>query len=487
MGSPFKERSNEAAHAAPTVRSLYTLEQKGSHSLSFPAVQTEFRNVDQNLMVDRPEAEGDPMAPQATLPRKILLVDCDMFYVQVARLEDPEGLAQEELLIVGGSPTGRGVVTSASYAVRAFGVRSGMPTSQALRLCPSARVVGVSRKACSARSKEVRRVLDRLSPVVQAASIDEFYLDLSGTERLLHHEALTTTAGKIRMAVLDETGISVSVGGGTRKLIAKLAAGRAKPGGVWVVPPGEEADFMKEFRLPDIPGVGPSLAQALERKGLVQVPDLLAIEREWLDRWFGTARGGWLWRRARGLDDAPVLAREPRKSISSERTFSSDLSDSESLEREVLRLVGTVGRGLRREGLSGRTVTVKIRDGDFRTRQASHTVPDPVASDGTLYILARGLFRDLRSRRMTAVRLLGVAVSGLVAEDGPPQLDLFRNEADGGGAEEGGRPWLEDRLWDEDRFRVVSRVLDDLRDRFGSDAIFPGGLLGPPQAGREEK
>ena len=126
------------------------------------------------------EDGGNPPQP------RVLLVDCDMFYVQVARLEDPDGTALEELLIVGGSATGRGVVTSASYPVRAFGVRSGMPTSQALRLCPEARVVPVSRRACAARSKQVRTLLEEMSPVVQAASIDEFYLDLSGTERLFH-------------------------------------------------------------------------------------------------------------------------------------------------------------------------------------------------------------------------------------------------------------------------------------------------------------
>jgi len=415
--------------------------------------------------MDHPPGESLPRRPAADppppSPPRILLVDCDMFYVQVARLEDPEGAGKKELLIVGGSPGGRGVVTSASYAVRAFGVRSGMPTSQALRLCPQASVVPVSRKACSARSQEVRAVLSRMSPVVQAASIDEFYLDLSGTERLLHDEALPETARKIREEVLGETGISVSIGGGTRKLIAKLAAGRAKPGGVWVVPPGEEASFLRGFNLREIPGVGPALAKALEGRGLVTVEDLLPIEQIWLERWFGEARGQWLWERARGMDRSRVTPGEPRRSVSSERTFASDILDDQVLEKEILRLVTSVGAALRRSGLRGRTITVKIRDDDFRTRTASHTLAESLEADATLLKVSRDLLRSLRAKRRKGVRLLGVGVSSLVEGDALPQLDLFREEAPS----------------ESPRDRVISRVVDGLKERFGQDAVIPGGLL----------
>lgn len=393
--------------------------------------------------------------------RKILLVDCDMFFVQVARLEDPEGAGREDLLIVGGSPGGRGVVTSASYPVRAYGVRSAMPTAQALRLCPQAVVVPVSRKACSARSRQVQAVLHRLAPVVQAASIDEFYLDLTGTERLLHREALARTARRIREEVLEETGISVSVGGGTRKLIAKLAAGKAKPAGVFVVPPGREEAFMKEFRLAEIPGVGPALARALEERGLTRVEELLPVDRSWLEEWFGRNRGRWLWERARGLDASRVDPREPRKSVSSERTFSRDIHDQEALERALLRLGTAVGGALRKSGLRGRTVTVKIRDSDFRTRTASHTLPAPLEADATLMRTARALLMDLRKKRKGGVRLLGVGVSSLVEGDEARQLELFQGETPG----------------ELPRDRIVSRMTDDLKVRFGEDAVLPGGLL----------
>lgn len=396
-----------------------------------------------------------------TATPRILLVDCDMFYVQVARLEDPEGAGKEELLIVGGSPSGRGVVTSASYPVRAFGVRSGMPTGQALRLCPDAVVVPVSRKACSARSREVHRALVQAAPVVQAASIDEFYLDLSGTERLLHGEPLKDTAWTIREQVLLLTGISVSIGGGTRKLIAKLAAGRAKPGGVHVVEEGQESEFMKSFQLGEIPGVGPALAKQLQDRGLVSVSDLLPIGRDWLDRWFGESRGQWLWERVRGLDRSRVNPREPRKSVSSERTFSKDIGDDSRLEKEVLKLVTSVGGALRRSGLRGRTVTVKIRDSDFKTRTASHTFPEPMEADSTLLKAARELLSALRRKREGGVRLLGVGVSSLVEGGGLPQLELFQGE----GPKE------------SERHRTISRVVDDLKDRFGDNAVLPGGML----------
>jgi DNA polymerase-4 len=399
-------------------------------------------------------------------PSRILLVDCDMFYVQVARLEDPAGAGREELLIVGGSPAGRGVVTSASYPVRDFGVRSGMPTSQALRLCPDAVVVPVSRKACARRSREVGKAMEPMAPVIQAASIDEFYLDLTGTERLLHDQPLEETAREIRARVLDETGISVSIGGGTRKLIAKLAAGRAKPGGVVIVSPGQEGVFMKGFKLQEIPGVGPALANALEERGLIGVEDLLPVDRSWLEKWFGQSRGEWLWGRARGLDPSRVDPGEPRKSVSSERTFARDIQEDGVLEKEILKLVTSVGGALRKAGLRGRTVTVKIRDEDFRTRTASHTVPEPLEADATLLRIARVLLQDLRTKRRRGVRLLGVGLSSLVEGEGPPQLELFQGEGP----------------VESERHRTLSRIVDNLKERFGEDAVLPGGML---EEGRE--
>jgi len=416
---------------------------------------------DENAFVDVDRGEG----AASERPPRILLVDCDMFFVQVARLEDPEGAGREALLLVGGSAEGRGVVTSASYEAREYGVRSAMPTARALQLCPDATVVPVPRAACGRRSRHVHRVLRELAPVVQAASVDEFYLDMTGTERLLEGEDLTATATRIRERVLDETGISVSVGGGTTKIVAKLATGLAKPGGVHVVPPGREEAFLRRFDLGEIPGVGPALLEALEERGLRTVEELVRVEEGWLVKWFGEKRGRWLHRRARGVDPTPVRRSEPRKSVSSERTFRRDLDDEDALASELMKQVVSATRSLRGKGLRARTVTVKLRDADFTTRQSSHTLPEAVESDRAVFAVARTLLSNLRRRRRTGVRLLGVGLSNLEDRDGPTQLGLFGGEARA----------------ESERDRTLARVVDGLRDRFGDGALLPGRVMDRPE------
>jgi len=396
-------------------------------------------------------------------PRRILLVDCDVFFVQVARLQDPEGAGKARLLMVGGSPTGRGVVTSADYEVRKFGVHSGMPMARALRLCPDATVVPVPRTACVERSRQIRFLLEELAPRVQAASIDEFYLDLTGTERLYGGAALEEIGHRIRERILAETGISVSVGGGTVRLVAKLAVERAKPGGVHVVPPGREGDFLREHALDRIPGIGPSLLRQLQERGLGTVEDLLPVADHWLERWFGEARGRWLWERIRGIDPSEVDPDQERKSISSERTFPRDVEGDRELERQLQRLTLEVGRALRTRGLRARTVTVKLRDSDFTTRQASRTLSQTLESDRAIFRTAADLLEELRARRRAPARLLGVGVSSLEEGEGSRQLTLL----DRGDGEE------------TDRDRTLSRTADRIRERWGKDALLPGRVLEP--------
>lgn len=395
--------------------------------------------------------------------RRILLVDCDSFFVQVARLEDPEGAGRHPLLLVGGR-SNRGVITSASYAAREYGVRSGMPTRRALVLCPGAEVVPVPRGACVERSRAVREVLREVSPVLQAASIDEFYLDLTGTERMLGGEELAATADRIRRVVRERTEIAVSLGGGTQRVVAKVATRLAKPNGVHVVAPGGEAAFMSRFRLADLPGIGPAFLRQLEEKGLRTVKEAAAVEADWLVRWFGPGRGNWLWERVRGIDPSEVDARDRRKSISSERTFFEDLNDDEELERRLLQLSCNVGRQLRGKGLRARTVTVKIRDHDFTTRQAGSTQPEGLETDRAVFTVATSLLHQLRHRRRTGVRLLGVGVSNLVRQLANSQLDLF-----------GDRPALE-----SERDRTIARAVDRIRDRYGREALRPARVLDEP-------
>ena len=414
---------------------------------------------------------ADAILPESAPVKRILLVDCDAFFVQVARLEDPQGAGRAALLIVGGSPTGRGVVTSASYEARAYGVRSAMPTAHALRLCPEATVVGVPRSAISARSQSVREALSELSPVVQAASVDEFYLDLTGTERLFQQESLGETAWRIRKTVLERTQISVSMGGGTRRVIAKLATNFAKPAGVHIVPAGEEETFLRGLDLADLPGIGPSLVAALEKRGLVRVEDAYTVQIEWLQRWFGDRRGAWLYRRIRGVDSSAVDPNERRKSISSERTFFEDIDDDEKLEQRLMQQAGSVAGTLREKSFRAKTVTVKLRDHDFKTRQHSRSVPEPIESDQAIYGVAKILLAELRRKRRVPARLLGVGLSRLVGSSDASQLGLFAEPVAG----------------ETERERKVSRTVDELRRRFGREAVMPGRLVEREHAPRDPK
>ncbi len=396
--------------------------------------------------------------------RRVLLADCDCYFVQVARLEDPEGAGREPLLLVGGSPAGRGVVTSASYEVRAYGARSGMPMAQALRLCPKAAWVPVPRGACSRKHREIRAVLDRYVPIVEAASIDEFYLDLTGTEVLYQNRSLEAVAQMIRQAVLAETQIQISIGGGTNRLISKLAVRQAKPAGVHVVAAGQELEFMRGISLAAIPGIGPRFQERLRAYGLERVVDALPLDRKLFEAWFGVGAAHWLYDRIRGLDSTTVEPHTAQKSISRDETFARDISDDESLRTELMHLTVRAGRDLRGESLRARTVTVRIRDADFTTRQASHTVHEPIESDRVIHGIALKLLSRLRQKRRTAARLLSVSLSNLTAAHGPSQLVLFGTS---------------DAL-ETDKDRRVAHVMDDVRGRFGSDAIMPGSILGAP-------
>jgi len=398
--------------------------------------------------------------------RRILLADADAFYVAVARLVDPAGAGKARLLIVGGAPERRGVVTSASYEARAYGVHSAMPMARAVRLCPGATVVPVPWEACADKGREIGAVLRRFTPAVEQASSDEFYLDLSGTERLYHGEPLATTAGRIREAVLADTTLSLSIGGATSKLVAKLAAGVAKPrpgapsAGVHVVPPGAEAQFMLRFALADLPSIGPKSQERLARLGLRTVRDVVGHERETLVSLLGEREGGWLHERVRGRDAAPVEPDREAKSVSRDETFPSDLDDDAALGGKLLALADRASADLRDSGLAARTVTVKLRDADFTTRQASRTLSDPVRSDRAVYAVARQLLARLRAARRVPARLLGVALSQLGPADAEGQFSLLERET--GGIE-------------TERDRTIARLIDEVRGKFGPDALGRAG------------
>jgi DNA polymerase IV len=403
-----------------------------------------------------------------TSPRRILLADADAFFVAVARLVDPEGAGKARLLIVGGSRDSRGVVCSASYETRKFGVRSAMPISRALRLCPDAMCVPVPGKACGIKNREIRAVLERFAPSVEGASIDEWYLDLTGTEGVYHHEPLATTAHRIREAVRNDTGLSLSIGGGTNKLVAKLAVERAKPkpdsgaNGVHVVEPGEEAGFVSTFTLAELPMVGPRFQERLATFGLRTVPDVLRLGLPSLRQLLGERESDWLWDRCRGVSASVVESRGEQKSISRDETFAVDLHGDRDLERELLALVTRAAFDLRGDGVTARTITVRIRDRDFRNRSAQRTLDEPVVSDRVIFAVARELLAKLRKARRVPARLLGVALSSLADDPRADQLALFAAEFD--------------PLAETDRDRVLARAVDRVREKFGTKGILPASL-----------
>jgi DNA polymerase IV len=404
-------------------------------------------------------------------PRRVLLADADAFFVAVARLVDPDGAGRARLLIVGGAPGSRGVVCSASYEARQFGVRSAMPISRALRLCPNATCVPVPRTACSEKSREIAAVLERFAPVVECASVDEWYLDMTGTERVYAGRTTEDVALAIRAAVQAETGLTISIGGGNSRLVAKLAVelAKSKPerptSGVHIVTDGGEAEFMQRFDLADIPGVGPKFRERLDRLGFRTVRDVLPHDIPTLTRIVGESEAAWLWARVRGIDDTPVSVRDVPKRMSREETFDRDVTDDAELDRELLRLVTRIASDLREQDLAARTISIKLRDGDFKTRQASRTLPQPVISDRVILATARALLARLRKERRVSARLLGVALSSLDVPDLAAQLSLFETPA----------PTLETA-----RDRALATAVDRLRAKFGDKAIIPGRLTRKP-------
>jgi DNA polymerase-4 len=328
--------------------------------------------------------------------------------------------------------------------------------------------VPVPRKACSEKSHEIREVLERFAPIVEGASIDEWYLDLGGTEGVYHNEPLETTAHRIRDEVKRVTTLSVSIGGGTNKLVAKLAVERAKPkpgsgaSGVHIVSPGLEAEFLKTFALAEIPLIGPKFQERLAAYGMTMVPDVLQYDQATLQAWFGKREAEWLWERVRGINESEVDPGGDQKSLSRDETFPRDIDDDRELERELVALVTRAAFDLRSDGLAARTVTVKIRDRDFRTRSARRTLAQPVVSDRILLKVARELLMKLRAARRVPARLLGVAVSSLAQDPDADQFALFAARADPDS--------------DTLRDRVLSRAVDRVRAKYGPGSVVPGRL-----------
>ena len=381
-------------------------------------------------------------------PRKILHLDLDAFFCAVE--EQFDASLKGKAFAVGGRPEDRGVVASCSYAVRKFGVRSAMPMARAVKLCPRLIIVSHRHAAYGQASEQVMERLDALTPLVERLSIDEAFLDVTDCP-----EPAETLARQLQRTINGDLGLPCSLGVAANKLVAKIAndVGKAAartdnpPNAITVVPPGQEAAFLAPLPVEALWGVGPKTADSLKALGIRTIGNLARWPEGDLHRRFGE-HGRKLALYARGIDDSPVETIRETKSISKETTFSRDVQDRDALQGTLLHLSEGVGRELRREGLTCRTVSLKYRRPDFTTLTRQVTLVEPTDMDHAIYTAAKRLFEQVWSPGQ-AVRLLGVGASKLSSEGA--QLSLW----DDGG---------------EKQHRIQEAV-DSLRDRFGDRTV----------------
>ena len=372
----------------------------------------------------------------------ILHVDMDAFYAAVEVLDDP---SLRGLPLIIGSPDGRSVVSSASYEARRYGVRAAMPVSQAMRLCPSARIVPPHFHRYQEVSRQVMAIFESFTPLVEPLSVDEAFLDVRGVRRLWGSPA--RIAQLVRERVQDEVGITCSVGVAATKHVAKMASTISKPDGMLVIPASDTQAFLDPRPVRAMWGVGPKAAEALEGRGIRTIRDIRTSSREMLDRAVGPALSARLTELARGEDPRAVETERVEKSIGHEETFDTDVTDRTFLRAELLRLADRVAARLRRAEWETATVAIKIRFDDFRTLSRSQTLPEPTAVGQRIGEAAQALFDQIDRR--DPVRLVGVRAEKL-------------RPAGGGGF----------GLWDDDEdWRRVEGAVDDAVARFGTATI----------------
>ena len=381
--------------------------------------------------------------------RTILHFDLDAFFCSVERLLNPD--LEGKAFVVGGSAEGRGVVSSASYEARTFGIRSAMPTAQALRKAPNLIVISTRHDLYSKHSQDIMRFIRDSAPVVEQLSIDEAFLDVSDDPR-----TGSEVAHSLQAEILDRFQLPTSWGVAGNKLVAKVATEVGKPAGLIVVPPGQETSFLAPLPARMLWGVGPKTMERLAARGVHTIGDIANMSSHELRSTLGDL-GLELASRARGEDDRPVTEGRDPKSMSAERTFSTDISDWTMLRAVILRLSETVGRRLRKAGLAGHTIRIKVRWPDFTTLTRQVRLDQPTDRERTIFDESCKLFQE-EWKKGQAVRLLGVGVSGL---DKPiHQLDLF------------------DRKWDRDE--GLQQAIDSIRDRYGPDSVRRAGGLRRP-------
>ena len=384
----------------------------------------------------------------------ILHLDMDAFFASVEQLDHPE--LRGQCVIVGGSSK-RGVVTTASYEARRFGVRSAMPMFEARRRCPHGIIVPGRMRRYKEISREVMARLRQFSPLVEPVSIDEAYMDIKGCERLYGPPAKLGAA--VKQAVRDEVQLTCSIGIAPVRFLAKIASDANKPNGLTIIPADEIMPFIDRLPIHKVPGVGPKAVERLQTLGIKTLGHVRRIKQDTLTHRLGKF-GHRLIHLAHGEDDTPVTPWTAPKSFSSETTLEENLSDRERLLRQLLHQAEDVGRQLRNHGAKARTVTLKIKYADFRQITRSSTMPHPFQSSEVLYEQAARLLNpDLLQQE---IRLIGLGASNLVADRTPEQMSLF--EVDPTGSVD----------WDS-----VDQAVDAINEKFGRNTVNKANLIDP--------
>ena len=384
--------------------------------------------------------------------RSIVHLDMDAFYAAVEALDDPS--LKGKPVVVGGSKE-RGVVSAASYEARAFGVHSALPMATAMRLCPKGVFLPVRMKRYQEISEQVFDIFHRFTPYVEPLSIDEAFLDVTGSATLFGSPV--EIARKIKRSVLDETGLTVSAGVAPNKFLAKIASDLDKPDGLTVVKPGEEQAFLHPLPISKLWGVGKVTQKALEVFGVRTIGDLSKIPEDILTSRFGK-NGGQLHRLSLGIDDRDVDITREIKSVGHEETFKQDLTDREVIKKEVLALSVKVSKRLRRKGFAGKTLTLKVKYHDFKQITRSLTFPERVCDGMAIFKHAMALLEKTEAGSRP-VRLIGVSLSHLNALESPKQLSLFMEESI------------------DTKSKKLNEAIDRIHDKYGDDALVPGTLL----------
>ncbi|MGZ4134791.1 MAG: DNA polymerase IV [Tumebacillaceae bacterium] len=386
--------------------------------------------------------------------RTILHLDMDAFFASVEQRDHPE--LRGKPVIIGGDAESRGVVSTCSYEARKFGVHSAMPTAQAKRLCPHGIYLHGNHAKYSAVSRQMFAILSRYTPLIEGLSVDEAFLDVTGSYKLFGDGV--TIAERLKYEIRQELDLTASVGVSYNKFLAKLASDLDKPNGLVVVTPADIETRVHPLPITRLWGVGQKSAEQLMRLGLRTIGDVAHMDVTRMRRYLGSLADH-LYLLAQGIDERPVQPHREAKSIGQETTFAEDVRDFAFLEATLLAQVETIARRMRSKGVEGRTVTLKLRYAPFRTITRSHTMPNASALEKTLYHTVKLLLAKCGLTRDDAIRLIGVSVSHFTPAGETQQLSLF------------------DDVQSDVKQQDLTKVVDQLKDKFGENVLTRARLV----------